>query len=683
MLGGRRWLAVGMICFGGAAACHGIVPTRTLVDAFNGGMLDSSNDPFYPPEKRAEDVVARRMREELGDGYFGQGRDDARVVLWLRALSTQAMPFMSSALPVDAALASPTEPAPAAKQTVQAAVQSRVKSALDTRAQTFVPVDRPLCRARHDADGEALEAFADYVRFRTALERAVGGAEALLDERLATITEVIHGAERAFGDTAAYLANRRWRRARAHPTTGLVVKGGAATGIFSAGVVWVALNVIDQCVKAGKCSRDDAGFALVSGTSTGATIVGAVDKFQTALADPRRDPHEAIAQYERWYLCSSMNDLYCVRNHTAVNLARGEGAAPADVQDSMLDFVGLAQKIEKDYGCDEMNNRTELVLNAVDFRTGRLYALSDQDRTTLAAPWDATMAIVSSAALPFIVRPVYHLPVDPKVDGNYAYLDGGIRSELPVLALVRRGVERVLVVSSGASITSESAPIHNAAKMAIRYLDVSTGGVTEAELEHAQSRAEAGRLAEHETCIDFLRKHDGDAVRRGEPALCTGVCDREAVCSGDFAAACDREVSPPKTGDNGTPRHAEIIAKTWQMTSVWRDERRVPGLPGYAFEPVEQRRLMLAGAEIARQKCEAIASALGIELSAIDPDPAKARATLFSWCTPTLPTTEEACGKKATEDAKQKKAAPDCANDDGPRPTPGIHSTDKCSAGSR
>lgn len=676
MIDHKRGLAAFVLFAGASAACHGLVPTRVLADAFNTGMLEARPDPYYSPEKRAEDVVARRMRDELTGGYFGQGRPDARVVLWLQVLGRNADAFMNETLTVDEALATPVPPA---AESPSRARGRRVEQSIDLHVDTL-PVERPLCRARHDVDAESVAVLADYVRFRTSVLRAVGAAGALLDERFATMGEATRGAQRAFEDSARYLEARRWRREIDRPVTGLVVKGGAATGIYSAGVVWVALNILDACVKQGVCDRGSAGFALMSGTSTGATIVGAVDKFQTALAAPNGDTASALRLYEQWYLCSSMDSLYCVRNGSAINLARGEGAAKDAVQDSMLDFIPLAKKIEGNYGCGEMNNRSELVLNAVDFRTGRLYSLSDQDRSTLRAPWDVTKAIVSSAALPFIVRPIYDLPVDPLADaGNFAYLDGGIRSELPVLSLVRRGVERVLVVSSDASVLGEAAPISNATDMAIRYIGVSTGGITEAEIEHARSRAEADRLAEHEACSDFLKKHDQGAILHGRSPLCTGVCDRDAVCSGDFAHACDRVVALRPI--EGTPHNAEVVEKTWRMTNVWRDERRVPGLPGYAFDPAEQRRLMLAGAEAARQKCEAIAESLGIDVG-----PKLTKAKLYEWCTRRLPTNAQVCGQASVDAAKTQKQAPDCdapvdPAHPGPQPTPSGHSTEPCAVG--
>jgi hypothetical protein len=377
-----------------------------------------------------------------------------------------------------------------------------------------------------------------------------------------------------------------------------------------------------------------------------------------------------MGEYLGWYLCSSMNDLYCVRDGVVFNLARDKGAGGVIAQDSFLDFDGLAGKVESAYRCPEMNNRMELILNTVDFRTGRLYALSDQDPATLRTPWDVAKAVVSSAALPFIVRPTYSLPVDPRAPGPFAYLDGGIRSELPLLALVRRGVERLLVVSSGASVVGDVAPIGNALDMAIRYIDISTGGVTEAEIDHARTRAEASRLAEYEYCRaavdDDRTAKAGPSPTKPGPMLCSGHCDDDRLCAGDFRGACSRE--------SGVVRkrlsNERIVSQTFQMTSVWRDEERIPSLPGYSFNPDGQRRLMLAGMEAARDQCPQVAAAVGIE--GVDRD------TLFAWCTPRLPSTAEQCPKDVLARLQSSPDAPVCQNDDGPTPTPGKDSTSAC-----
>ena len=675
---------LGGIC--ALCACSGVVSTRVLADAFNGGALDSTPDPFYGRSQRATDTVAWRMREELGEAYFEQGGKDAQVVQWLEHLAQNAPGFMheivarelsvpSAALDSGSVESAAANGAADGKETPSS--QKKLRAALRAihADETVSPMgfgNEPLCDSSQPnrPNDHAVERFADYVRFQVSLDLAAQHASDLVQERFATMDEAIAGGRRAFEETAAYLANRRWRRDQKHRVTGLVVKGGAATGIFSAGVVYVALNLLNECLKANLCSPDHAGFAMASGTSTGATIATAVDVFHSAIRDASARA-AAMRDFRDWYMCSSMDDLYCVRNHVAFNLARSHGGDSMEVQDSFLDFTGLARKVENAYRCQEMNNGMELILNTVDFRTGRLYALSDQDPATLRAPWDVAKAVVSSAALPFIVRPTYKLPVDPVAAGNFAYLDGGIRSELPLLALVRRGVERLLVVSSGASVTGDDAPIGNALNMAIRYIDISTGGVTESELDHARTRAQASRLAEYEYCQAALE--DDRAARQGPnsskkgPPLCGGHCDADALCAGDFTHACGLGIAAPtkkRLSNEG------IVAQTFQSTSVWRNEERIPGLPGYAFNPNEQRRLMLAGVEAARAQCPEIAAAL--DIAGVPED------LLYSWCTPRLPSDLEQCGAALLQQLKNSPGAPDCSDDRGPTPSPDAGSTNDC-----
>ncbi|MGH7440101.1 MAG: patatin-like phospholipase family protein [Polyangiaceae bacterium] len=649
------------------SACSGVVSTRVLANAFNGGALDGTPDPFYGPSQRATDTLAWRMRDELGQGYFDQGSEKARVVRWLRYLGQHATEFMTAAVsaPVAPDAGAPeasTRPADAGPGTkelppARQRVQTALSSARTDQPDYPSPGTEPFCDPGGHPNPGAIEGFADYVRFNDALQRATANAVSLVAERFATMDEAVAGSKRAFEQTATYLARRAWRRDRSHHVTGLVVKGGAATGIFSAGVVYVALNMLNECVNANLCAPGQSGFAMASGTSTGATVVTAVDAFQTALALDSAARTKAIAAYRNWYLCSAMNDLYCVRNRVMFDLARSHAGSGMDVLDSFLDFTGLAHKAEQAYGCNEMTNRMELILNTVDFRTGRLYALSDQDPATLRAPWDVAKAVVSSAALPFIVRPTYKLPVDPVDAGNFAYLDGGIRSELPLLALVRRGVERMLVVSSGASVTADDAPIGNALSMAIRYIDISTGGVTESELDHARASAQASRLAEYESCQLEL-----DQARRAGHPRCEPPCNPDRLCAGDFEKACSP--TPQTLSNDG------IVATTFQTTGVWRNEDRVPGLPGYSFNPDGQRRLMLAGMEAARQQCAQLAAALDIPV--VDPQ------TLAAWCTPRLPSTLEQCGQARLDQLKASPDAPDCPDDLGPTPSPDAGSTSDC-----
>lgn len=603
-----------------------ILHTDMAANAFNGGLIDTSDgDPFHSPNDRAIEIVVRRMKDELADGYFGQGAPDARVCEWMRYVAKNADAWIDGQISDGGIRGGGT----AGTNSCPLSVQTKMLHTIEDwhppgyAAPTISPCDGT---KRRD---EVVMQLTDYVRFGTAVVRAASAAASLLDEHLATVDQVKAGTRIAFEQTAQYLEDRRWRRSLDRPVVGLVVKGGAATGIFSAGVVWVALSLMHSCKNDPACTSKDVRFSLLSGTSTGAMIVGAVDLYETA------ENQAAMDSYLHWFACSAIDDLYCLRDRPIFDLARdGDYAA----LDGLLRFDGIIEKIRDNYTCSEMRNRTELVFSTVDFRTGRLYSLSDQDRTSLNRPWDVVQAAVASAVLPLFAKPVYNMPVDYSDAGPpFAYLDGGIRSELPLLPLVRRGAERLLVVSSAASVTGESKPLDNAVQIAARYIDISTGGVTEGELEHAQRRAESARLAEIEVCEETMK------------SVCTPPCRIDKVCTGHWKDVCNADANPTSTID-------EKLEALWDVKSVWRDEQHVEQLHGYSFDPQEQRRLMLAGAEAARQWCLPIAKLLGIEA------PEK---QIHKWCAPAL--APDYCGKETKKaSTKQMKACP--ADEPQPRP---------------
>jgi len=272
------------------------------------------------------------------------------------------------------------------------------------------------------------------------------------------------------------------------------------------------------------------------------------------------------------------------------------------------------------------------VLNVVDFRSGRLLSLSDQGE--LRTRDHLVKAAVASAALPAIVEPVEELPIDIPDGGGIppatvgTYLDGGIRSEIPLLALARRGAERTLVVSSGSSVLNDTGPLTQAGKIAARYIDVSTGGVTESELAHAQHWVESVRFAELQECTRRLR-----TPRPGEsqPTCTESGCSPSAICEGRYAQAC--------TGDaaRGDERSMETrIEKLWRVDKIFRNETEVARSAGYDFRPAELRRLFQAGAEAARQRCLNLAELLGLIESAQDVAPAL-RCKLIAACSRPLP----------------------------------------------
>lgn len=681
------------------AACF---KTDLLVNAFNGGALDTaSGDPFHDPNDLATELVATRIRQEVGDGYFGQGQSPSSgyVAAWMDQLAGESLTFARYATEMDCLdgvsvgnlcsyahgvgapppglfAAGPARPEGGAPVVSAASAVSQADGGAAAKADSRRKL-RELVRRRVGSvapmgvgaagggastvavcrggtrDDATTAWVADYVRFEAAVERAADQAASLLAGGLVTVENVTAGASRAFKQTAQYLRDRGWSRSFKRRTLALVAKGGASTGVFTAGATWAVLNLINECTKKGDASHawcghggdDDFRFQMMSGTSTGALVSTVVDVYNTqSTYEKRRDAMTNIAQ---WFTCSAMNDLYCVRSAPLLNLVRSPGG-----QDSLLDFDGLTKKLRGAVSCGEMRNSSELILNTTDFRSGRLLALSDQEEFALRTREDVVQGALASAALPFIVRPVYTLPSNYDASVPAAYLDGGIRSEIPIMPVVRRGAERVLVIGSDAPVGGESPAIPDALGMATRYIDVTLSGVIETELAQSQSYAQSLRLAEIDVCLDATAPQTPQTDAGPLAGVCAAADDdcRNDLCQGHWddlcrpahtqgdAGAPPPGLSPPAPSAGGRaqvrPQLGARLEPFWKMVTLFRDERRVEPLHGYTFNPPEQRRLFLAGADAVRVACIRVAGLLGIPVPD-DPDDPR-RAQLASWCAPVL-----------------------------------------------
>jgi len=671
-----RRTALGVATAGFLAAPSGCLRTSVLVQKFNDGLIETGNgDPAHDPVSLRKEKVERRVEQELIDGYFGQSGPSARVASWLvrDARTNQASApnakWFSSAVGQwlcdhgkTAHVACPSPPAelasaeatvlPRVRQHAQAKLTENVAELAATPSDALVP----LCGGgkRNDA---AVEVLADTIRYRLALRRAVEGAALLVDEGVLPLAETDVAAQSAFDKAAAYLVSRKWQRKLTQPTAGLVVKGGASTGIFSAGAAWVALNIEHECSRDPVCKNVcvtrgiSPSFELMSGTSTGAMVSTAVDIYNVAQCEEQR--RDRLRLFQQWFVCSPAGDLYCTVDGTVGNLATGD-------QLSLLKFDGLKQLLGAGVDQRTISNRSELILNVVDFRTGRYDAFSDQDPSELTTPADVTNAAVASAALPVIVRPEPHLPSEPSEKGNFAYLDGGIRSELPIAAAVRRGAERLFIVSSAPSVMLEATERKSGLDVLVRYIDVSTGGVLESEIDWAPRLAESRRLAEFTEC---RLEYDGNVEK-----LCPGgSCNPVALCSGDWSNVC----APAAAADSlaATRSAADLLSPIWQTTSIYRNDDRVPGLPGYLFRRADQRKLFLAGAEEARQRCFELTSLLG--LPTVVPGDPSWRSKLLAWCAPTPEPLESLCQGIPESEALRSCTKP---------PPPAISPTAECPA---
>ncbi len=647
------------------ALAVGCIKTDFLVDQFNSGAIDTSGgNVFHDPDKAEQEIAQRILKAEMIDAYFGQG--SGYVASWLESAAADAETFRELVeqeaceqgyKPACAAMARRIERCALQSEAIDAAAppspskQTLRQSIRDTTAAwSSPPPTKAICgKPGKTRDDDALRYFTDYIRFNAAVERAVRGVADVYIERLVDEDNLGIGASIAMSQTAAYMRARRWVRSLDRHTTGLVAKGGAATGIFSAGVVWVVLNLADQYsayrearAKAAGAShafdRHDVQFDLLSGTSTGALVSAAVALY-CSQADPKVR-RQYVDKLARWFTCYSLAGLYCVQSRPVLDLIRD--------QKGLVAFDGIQRLLESEIKPSSMNDHTELIFSTVDFRTGRLYALSDQDPTELLKPEHVVQAALASAVLPFIAEPVKRLPVNYDPNEDLTYLDGGIRSELPIMPLVRRGAERVLVVSSSASITGETKPLQNAATIAQRYIDIETGGTMENEIAFAPTRAQSVRLAEYDACVDWLDKN-----KQGKgPVVCAPPCDARAVCEGRWSDVCGGGAQPAPAPPTVVPGRIDAsidhVAELWQMKAIYRDEKHTQEAHGYDFQPALLRSLFEAGAEAARVRCLEIAGLLGIPTS--DPHDPELRKRIVRWCTPVLPPDATLCAGVPAED---------------------------------
>jgi predicted acylesterase/phospholipase RssA len=606
--------------------------TRDLINKFNSGLLDSTGDPNHSPTLRHRDLVKALVLHELMDGFFTQGSSTGAVAQWLDFAGKEPHAFVRAVhahavyLGNNLGMLSPeADASPAIEASAAFAVDSPSKKRFTALGAYWrrkrPPAAGPICGGGRLNAAEASE-LADALRFDAAVERAGTAVTAIAIEGLVNLADIQEGSREAFAELGSYLRHRRWNRQFDRHVNGVVVKGGASTGLYSAGVVWVALHLIDSCIDSKVCleAAGDPRFTLISGTSTGAMIAVAADLFNNAKTPAGRAT--ALRSLATWFTCKGSNDLYCVRDADALEMLKH--------QRGLVEFDGIQSLLAKNVTCEALRNSSELILNTVNFRTGNLYDLSDQDE--LRSPNDVVQAAIASAVLPFIAQPVPHLPVDYDRQIEQTYLDGGIRSELPILPLVRRGAERVLVVSSSASITAEMKDLENGLSIATRFIDVSTGGVTESEIQHAERHVESVRLAEMDNC-------KGSEVTK---SACSGD-DRcvTAFCQSDWDEVCE----PPGTDGirrRGSPLDlsGQRLASLWQTRSFFRNEEKVEALHGYNFDPIKQRQLFLAGAEDARVRCIEIADLLGIPTKKLGKE-------LVGWCAPNLPGDKALCPDQA------------------------------------
>ncbi|MFP2900457.1 patatin-like phospholipase family protein [Corallococcus sp. 4LFB] len=492
----RRHLTPLLMFLAASAGGCSFMRTDVLLDTLN--TPDASPPKDMPSRVPAVERVAGMTRAQLTDSYV----DPARAGAWMEALGAapEAVLDMTACLVQHAGndTASCYENAERTgyvDRTVKASawgVPQPVQS-LSVASPAVEEVDAQRFLANTLGIGPSLAALQQSLE--VPLTREV----------------LAQGIQKGAASAAAYVRARSWRRDLQRPSNAVVLSGGGANGAFSAGAIWRLLGILEQC--RGKPAPEGCGDAridLAAGTSTGALISTLVDLFHT----PGQEAN-ARKQLLGNYTCTVESDLYCVNSTWLWNLAEDTRG--------LVRFDGIYSKLDQFIQPEMLHNGTELVSVSVDFQTGDVFSVSDQDPADFKAgasdklrKGGMTNAIVASIAEPVLSNPVGVLP-SAAGDRTGTYYDGGVRSGLPLLQAVQRGAERVLVISTGGANPSPSADPKNAMSVLMRTIDLFVAQPRVGEVQQAELLAVTRRLGEYNVCT--LRGATEDFCRRRGPGF--------------------------------------------------------------------------------------------------------------------------------------------------------------------
>lgn len=409
-----------------------------------------------------------------------------------------------------------------------------------------------------------------------------------------TDADLVSGIGGGCDRAAAYLRARKWTRSPHRPTTAIVISGGAANGAYGAGFIWRLMKVLAKCWDSSKPGEGCSGakIDMVAGTSTGALIGYLLDLFHTKAA--RLRAQELLVSS---YTCSTEAKLYCVNS-------RWDWALGDDLK-GLVRFNGIESKLSDTFVADMLTNDLEQVSVSVDLESGRVFTQSDQDPEDF-PPGSDLKALRVQGVLASIVEPVLAEPVQDigsNTKGMFVtkgvFVDGGLRSGLPVLEAINRGAERVLVISNSGIEAGPAERPKNALKILFRTLDLLVGQARVAEVQQAEFGAIERRLIEYSVCNDRL-KGNADATAVGK--FCKRSPEGGFGPQGGVQAATSSWIGPASF---------EEVSSSWQSSWVYWPEN-LRGLDGYKFDPKKMRELFAAGVGVFQARCAEVTELLGI-----------------------------------------------------------------------
>lgn len=448
----------------------------------------------------------------------------------------------------------------------------------------------------------------------------------------------------ALRDVRDYQAHRAQRRTADHPISTWVLSGGAANGAYSAGATWWLLRSREACGAA--CERDRVD--MLAGASTGTVIASVLKQYFDSVApvNPANQTARALAldTLEDRYLCSTNDDLYCIQDTNLYGLLLDDKA----VSRGLVDFRGL-RTLVADYvnSAARLAKAPEQFASAVDFDSGDVLQLSSADIRGQGQLPQWHQALEAS-----LVEPILAEPVECIGPRRGTWLDGGVRSGLPLAAPLRRGAERAVVFINGPLNGIPQPRQPNLTAIVVRGIGLFAQQPVLSELAFAEQERVLKREGEKDRCL----------ARLGFDAVSPAVAEElERRCSRATAAPLPVPLTTPAvvprsmlrtaslagSGTLGTPS-SERIEDGYRSAWLFMPELLPAGFgalsypradgaaadwsdlaaAGYTFSPREMWNLFLVGALTAAQRCSEVSQTLGWHLGADCADPAKVSAAL-------------------------------------------------------
>lgn len=607
MVARMRWLIAAVVL--GGSGCTTVlkwVSAREVLTMFNA----KSEAPVAVPPG-CEAVVPSALKDTLADAYFST---DALV-------SLQPEPLRNATL---ALLLAPPEDqrvfeclfkeasACAFGEVTVASLPFAAVPALASGSITQWERERDVQRVQHNlqralrqvsSSCRALEGFA--------LTNDLPAARIMLDRAFTAGLDQLR----------EYQGRRALVRERGRSPVAWVFAGGAANGAFSAGAVWWLLNHHAMCGQACKDDRVD----FVSGASTGTLIATVVKNYFTPTADAAERSTQLKLLLDK-YTCSTNRELYCVQKQSVYDLLLN----PAPQGRGLVRFDGLRCALQNNVGDEaHVRQKPEQFASVVRYDSGQVFHLSSIEAESRDA-W--VMALEGSVVEPLLAEPRKN--IGTRFKGTF--IDGGIRSGLPLLTPLRRGAERSLVFANTVLEGKPTLELANAAHIALRTIDLFTLPPIVGELALAEQEAVLRRQGEKDRCLArlgfdsaFVPAHDVElrcsqviAMPLASPSLRGPM--REPMKW--LAAPIATPATPKSERIEDAYRSAWVFMprsfpKGWAQVSRPRDGQSSVGWQdigavGYSFDPQEMWNLFALGVLTAQSRCREFSDLLGWHLPA-------------------------------------------------------------------